>query len=157
MVYNLYSDILTFRPFILIHYKEAFFMALLTCKLCGKLLTSSGGDRICPACVTRLDELYPDVREFLRDHPKMEFNVEDVAEGLEVDIRYIQALVDRGYLDRDTDKNSSDREDQNRQKLAKELENSIQQMRESAARHEAARNVGVTYGQARYGEKGKKR
>jgi hypothetical protein len=142
---------------LLVKTKEAFFMALLTCKLCGKLLTSSGGDRICPACITRLDELYPDVREFLRDHPKMEFNVEDVAEGLEVDIRYVQALVDRGYLDRDTDKNTLDREDQNRQKLAKELENSIKQMKDDAARREAARSSVVSYGQERYGEKDKRK
>ena len=120
-------------------------MALITCKLCGKLLTSSG-DKVCPACIARLDQLYPDVREFLRDHPKIEFNVEDVAEGMNVDIRDIQALVDRGYLERDTDKKGWDKEDQDRQKLAKELENSLKQMKDSAARREAARSSVISYG-----------
>ncbi|MDR2174735.1 MAG: hypothetical protein LBO82_02210 [Synergistaceae bacterium] len=133
-------------------------MALLTCKLCGKLLTSiSSGDRICPVCLARLDQLYPDVREFLRDHPKDEFNLEDVAEGLDVDIRYIQALVDKGYLDRDTDKRALDREDPSRQKLAKELENSLKQMKDSASRREAARSSVISYGRERYGEKDKKK
>ncbi|MDR1649172.1 MAG: hypothetical protein LBR71_02835 [Synergistaceae bacterium] len=131
-------------------------MALLTCKLCGKLLTSTG-DRICPACVTRLDELYPDVRDFLRDHSKDEFNVENVAEEMDVDIRYVQALVDRGYLDREADKKTLDREDQDRQKLARELENSLKQMKDSSLRREAARSAAVSYGQERYGDKGKKK
>jgi hypothetical protein len=104
----------------------------------------------------RLDELYPDVRDFLRDHPKIEFNVENVAEEMEVDIRYVQALVDKGYLDRDTDRKSN-REDLDRQKLAKELENSIKQMKDASTRREAARSSVVTYGQERYGEKDKRK
>jgi hypothetical protein len=132
-------------------------MALLTCKLCGKLLTSSSGDRICPACLARLDQIYPDVREFLRDHSKSEFNVEEVAEGLDLDIRDVQALVDKGYLDRDVDGGTSSREDLNRQKLARELENSLKQMKDSAARREAAKSSVVSYGRERYGEKDKKK
>jgi hypothetical protein len=131
-------------------------MALLTCKLCGKLFTSTG-DKTCSACVARLDELYPDVREFLRDHPKTEFNVENVADEMDVDIRYIQALVDRGYLERDSDKSAPNKEDLDRQKLAKELENSLKQMKDSAARRESARNTAVSYGQERYGEKDKRK
>jgi hypothetical protein len=119
-------------------------------------LTSSG-DRICPACLTRLDELYPEVRDFLRDHPKLEFNVEDVAEGMNIDIRYVQALVDKGYLDRDSDKKGWEREDPGRQKLAQELENSLKQMKGSAARRDAARSSVVSYGQERYGDKDKRK
>jgi hypothetical protein len=131
-------------------------MALLTCKLCGKIFTSPG-DRTCPACVARLDELYVDVREFLRDHSKTDFNVEEVADRMKVDIRYIQALVDMNYLDRDIDKASSSKEDTHRQKLAREFENSLKQMRDSAARREAARNSVVSYGKERYGDKDKKK
>jgi uncharacterized Zn finger protein (UPF0148 family) len=131
-------------------------MALMTCKLCGKLLTSTG-DRICPACITRLDQLYPDVRDFLRDHSKDEFNVETVAEEMEVDIRYVQALVDRGYLDRDADRSAPDKGDQGRQKLVRELENSIRQLKDSSVRREAARSAAVSYGQERYGEKDKRK
>jgi hypothetical protein len=131
-------------------------MALLTCRLCGKLFTSAG-DKTCPACIAHLDQLYPEVREFLRDRAKTDFNVEEVATEMNVDIRYIQALVDKGYLDRDADRRTLDREDVTRQKLARELENSLKQMKDSAARREAAKNSVVSYGQQRYGEKDKRK
>jgi hypothetical protein len=127
-------------------------MALLTCKLCGKLLTSTG-ERICPACLLHLDQLYPDVRDFLRDHAKIDFNVEDVAEEMNVDIRYIQALVDKGYLDRDLGRKDAGREDANRQKLARELENSLKQMRD----RDTSKGSVVSYGRERYGEKDKRK
>ena len=124
-------------------------MPLLTCRLCGKLFTSSGG-RTCPACHTRLDELYPRVREYLRDNPKVAFNVETIAEELEVDIRDIQGLVDLGYLDRDLDTQAS-ADTAKRQKLAQEFENSLKQMKDSSAQPVKT----VTYGQQRYGDKKK--
>ena len=124
-------------------------MPLLTCRLCGKLFTSSGG-RTCPACHTRLDELYPRVREYLRDNPKVGFNVESVANEMEVDIRDVQGLVDLGYLDRDVDKQAS-ADAAKRQKLAQEFENSLKQMKDSSAQPTKT----VTYGQQRYGDKKK--
>jgi hypothetical protein len=131
------------------------FMALLTCKLCGKIFTSTGG-RTCAACVSRIDELYPVVREFLRDHPKVEFNVEEVADAMDVDIRFVQALVDMGYLDRGTVGGASaNDEEKSRQKLAKEFESSLQQMKDSALHRDAAKGGVVSYGQQRYGDRDK--
>ena len=130
-------------------------MALLSCKLCGKIFTSAGG-RTCPACLERLDRLYPKVRMFLRDNPKIEFNVETLAEELDVDIRDIQALVDMGYLDRDLG-GSARSEESDRQKLAKAFENSLKQMKDSTAKQESAKHTPVSYGQQRYGEKDKKK
>ncbi|MDR2522263.1 MAG: hypothetical protein LBC93_00955 [Synergistaceae bacterium] len=127
-------------------------MPLLTCKLCGKIFTSSGG-RTCPDCHTRLDGLYPKVREHLRDNPKTDFNVDTLANELETDVRDIQALVDMGYLDRDIDRRA-DPETLNRQKLAQEFESSLKQMQESAAQR--AQNA-ASYGQQRYGELNKKK
>ena len=131
-------------------------MALLTCKLCVKIFTSTGG-RTCAACISRIDELYPAVREFLRDRPKLEFNVEEVADAMEVDIRYVQALVDMGYLDRESAGGAANDEEKSRQKLAKELENSLKQMKDSAARRDAARSSVISYGRERYGEKDKRK
>ena len=124
-------------------------MPLLSCRLCGKIFTSAGG-RTCPACLERLDEIYPKVRQFIRDNPKTELDVETLAEKTDTDIRDVQSLVDMGYLDRELDGRKS-LEDTQRQKLAQEFENSLKEMKEAAAKHPAS----VTYGQQRYAEKDK--
>ena len=123
-------------------------MPLLPCRLCGKVFTSSGG-RTCPACHARLDELYPRVRQHLRDNPKKAFNVEMVADAMEVDIRDVQGLVDLGYLDRDIGW-QADPETLKRQKLAQEFEASLKQMKDTS-QHKGP----VSYGQQRYGDKKK--
>ena len=122
-------------------------MPLQTCSLCGKIFTSSGG-RTCSDCMSRLDQLYPKVREYLRDNPKLNFNVETIAETLEVDIRDVQGLVDHGYLDRDIGRQTS-QEALKRQKLALEFESSLKQMKEDLSKSKTS----VTYGQQRYGDK----
>ena len=127
-------------------------MPLISCRLCGKLFSSSGG-RTCPACHSILDELYPRVREYLRDHPKTAFNVEMVAGEMDADIRYIQGLVDLGYLDRDIEK-QTDPDTLLRQKLAKEFESSLKQMKETSTQQSAAKSAS-SYGQQRYGDKKK--
>ena len=126
-------------------------MPLISCRLCGKLFSSSGG-RTCTACHSRLDDLYPRVREYLRDNPKVAFNVETVSEAMEVDIRDIQGLVDLGYLDRDIGAQPSP-EEVRRQKLAQEFEDSLKQMKASAQRDSSKT---ASYGQQRYGDKSKK-
>ena len=124
-------------------------MPLNPCKLCGKVFTSAGG-RTCPACHARLDELYPRVRKYLRDNPKVNFNVETIAEDMEADIRDVQSLVDMGYLDRDVGRQTSS-EEVKRQKLAKEFEDSLKQMKDASATNKGP----VSYGQQRYGDKKK--
>ncbi|MDR2179272.1 MAG: hypothetical protein LBP21_03090 [Synergistaceae bacterium] len=129
-------------------------MPLLTCRLCGKIFTSAGG-RTCPGCLDRLDELYPKVREYLRDNPKAALNIETLAEAMGADVRDVQALVDMGYLDRDTSR-QVDSEAANRQKLAQEFEKSLKQMKDSSATRDTANNA-ASYGQYRYGDKNRKR
>jgi uncharacterized protein YdaT len=102
----------------------------------------------------RLDELYPKVREYLRDHPKNALNVETLSEQMNVNIRDIQAMVEMGYLDRDLDR-VADREALNKQKLAKEFEASLQQMKNASTFRDAAKGA-ASYGQQRHGEKEKK-
>ncbi|MCR4817746.1 MAG: hypothetical protein K5841_02170 [Fretibacterium sp.] len=126
---------------------------IVTCKLCRKLYNGEG--RICPECRQRLDELYPEVRDYLRDNHKLEFNVETVAEALDVDIRYVQELVAQGYLDRDLPEGVSSEVLSDRQKLIKAFESSIDKMKADAA--VAASRKSVTYGQEIYGENTKRR
>ena len=128
-------------------------MPLLTCKLCGKVFSTPGG-RTCPECLKKIDDLYPRVREYLRDNPKIDFNVDSLADALETDIRYVQALTDMGYLDRDLDKRAASNME-NRQKLAQEFENTLKQMKQTSAR-DLNKNV-ASYGEQRYGERNKKK
>ena len=128
-------------------------MAVVTCKLCRKLFNGEG--KICPDCKQRLEELYPKVRDYLRDNPKLEFNVETVADAIEVDIRYVQELVAQGYLDRDLPDGISPADLSDRQRLAKAFEESLDKMKADAAA--AAARKPVSYGQEVYGDKSKKR
>ena len=128
-------------------------MALITCRLCRKIFTAVGG-RTCPDCKKRLDELYKKVRDFLRDNSKLKFNVDALSESLGADIRDVQALVDMGYLDRDFKANLSD-EDSSRQRLALELEQSLNKMKAAVASH--AQKGAVTYGQQLYSDKTRRR
>ena len=126
---------------------------IVTCKLCRKLYNGQG--KICPECRQRLDELYPDVRDYLRDNSKLAFNVETVAEALDVDIRYVQELVAQGYLDRDLPEDMSREVLSDRQKLIKAFETSLDKMKSDAAI--AASHKSITYGQEIYGDKLKRR
>ena len=130
-------------------------MALVTCRLCRKIFTAAGG-RTCPACKKRLDDLYLKVRDYLRDNPKLEMNVDALAEALKTDILEIQALVDMGYLDRD-DKAIQSESDSSRQKLALELEKSLNDMRAAAAAAPQHQKSAVSYGQQLYSDKGRRR
>ena len=130
-------------------------MALVTCRLCRKIFTAAGG-RTCPACKKRLDDLYLKVRDYLRDNPKLEMNVDALAEALKTDILEIQALVDMGYLDRD-DKAIQSESDSSRQKLALELEKSLSEMKAAAAAAPHPQKGAVSYGQQLYSEKGRRR
>jgi len=95
------------------------------------------------------------VREYLRDNPKLGFNVDMIAEELEVDVRDVQGLVDLGYLDRDIGK-QTDPDTLRRQKLAQEFESSLKDLKDTSARQSAAKSAAASYGQQRYGDKGKK-
>ncbi|GHS87332.1 hypothetical protein AGMMS49957_07000 [Synergistales bacterium] len=125
-------------------------MPLVSCRLCGKLFTS-GGPTVCASCLAKLDDLYPKVREFLRDNPKTEFNVETVADVMEEDIRFVQALVDMKYLDRDMETRVESPTNKARERLASELQKSLRDMKDAAAKREAAKDVAASYGQQRHG------
>ena len=127
-------------------------MNLVTCKLCGRLFSANRG-RICTTCLDEIDGLYPKVREFLRDHSKENFNVEQIADGMDLDIRFVQALVELGYLDRGVGADPEAEEEKRRKEtLARQLQASL----ENSASAKASENMGKMYGQQRYGT-GKKK
>lgn len=133
-------------------------MALVTCKLCRKIYNNAlFNKKVCPDCARRLDDLYSDVRNYLRDNPRAKFNVEDLSEKLGADVRDLESLVELGYLERDKIPNDAEdlKEEQERQKLAKEFEGSLEKMRATVAAMSERKSV--SYGQDVYGDKGQGR
>ncbi|MDD2206582.1 MAG: hypothetical protein WCQ97_03340 [Aminobacterium sp.] len=125
-------------------------MNLVTCKLCGKVFSSSRG-KICPECLDEVDNLYRRVREFLRDNASRNYDVESLSEATGIDIRYIQALIDLKYIDRDVQSNFKDEEQEKKDRLLKEFQKNLDK---GNRRHESAEKT-RTYGQERYGSKGR--
>lgn len=66
-------------------------MEVVTCKSCGKLFNHIHGDRICPACVKKLDEKFVEVKKFVRDHPDVEIN--ELSKEMDVSIRQIKRWI----------------------------------------------------------------
>jgi hypothetical protein len=57
------------------------------------------GEEICPDCTTKLQSLYPVVRNFLRDHEKEAFTAHDVSRILGIPVQKVEALVSAGMID----------------------------------------------------------
>lgn len=66
-------------------------MEVITCKSCGKLFNYIHGDRICPACVKKLDEKFKEVKKYVYDHPKVEIN--ELSTEMDVSIRQIKRWI----------------------------------------------------------------
>jgi len=117
------------------------------CRLCRRLFSSSGG-RICQDCYKYLDEIYPEVRTFIRDSNNPRLDVAEIADTLGMPIKYVQGLVNCGYLRRDlphAKPNENDYDD-DKNKLTKELEKATIELKANAARKQTS----LTYGQERY-------
>ena len=127
-------------------------MDLITCKLCGRLFSAARG-KICITCLDEVDSMYPKVREYLRDHSQESFNLERISEDMGFDIRYVQALLELGYLDRGLPGEfPTEDEKQRKQLLVSELQASLN----SSAAERQDKMSGKMYGQQRYGTNKKK-
>jgi hypothetical protein len=116
------------------------------CKLCHRLFSSSGS-RVCQDCYKYLDEIYPAVRTFIRDSKNPHLDAAEIADSLELPIKYIQGLVDCGYLNRDLPHaKPSENDDDEKDKLKKELLKATEELKANAARKQGP----TTYGQERY-------
>lgn len=71
---------------------------LRSCALCGNAFVSAGASSVCNECRAELDEVYAYVRDFLRAHPKLTPTVQDLSQLLDLDEKYLQALVEDGRI-----------------------------------------------------------
>jgi hypothetical protein len=129
-------------------------LALKPCKICGRLYDSARG-KYCPQCLQEIDELYPKVREYIRDQKGAEYSVDSLSEEMEIDILRVQALVDLGYLDRNTMGNAGalDEEQRKKEMLAQMLKKSLSATEKDRPQEEQKKHR--TYGQEIYGTRKK--
>ncbi|MDR3232036.1 MAG: hypothetical protein LBT65_11400, partial [Synergistaceae bacterium] len=77
-------------------------MALVVCTMCGRaFINGPQGENICSACTMKLQDLYPVVRNFLRDHEKASYTVYDISRILGIPPRHVEALVSMRMIDTD--------------------------------------------------------
>ncbi|MDO5293721.1 MAG: flagellar protein [bacterium] len=66
-------------------------MELKTCRNCKRLYNYFVGQNLCPSCMTELDNIFRDVKEYIYDHP--EATMQQVADEFQIAIRVIQGWV----------------------------------------------------------------
>lgn len=103
-------------------------MPLNECKLCRKIYNGFEGQKICPACVRRLEEIYGRVHEYMRDNADKDFDIDTLADEMEISPVDVQALVDLGYIERDLQTYSRDKKG-SRQKLAEAINGEVEKLK----------------------------
>ena len=103
-------------------------MPLNECKLCRKIYNGFEGQKICPACVRRLEEIYGRVHEYMRDNADKDFDIDTLADEMEISPVDVQALVDMGYIERDLQTYSRDKKG-SRQKLAEAINGEVEKLK----------------------------
>lgn len=103
-------------------------MPLNECKLCRKIYNGFEGQKICPACVRRLEEIYGRVHEYMRDNADKDFDIDTLADEMEISPIDVQALVDLGYIERDLQTYSRDKKG-SRQKLAEAISGEVEKLK----------------------------
>ncbi|MCT4687974.1 flagellar protein [Vallitalea sp.] len=66
-------------------------MNVRNCVKCGKIFNYIGGVPICPACKSKLNDLFEVTKKYIRDNPNA--NIAQVAEECEVSIKLIHQWV----------------------------------------------------------------
>ena len=102
-------------------------MAIRECKLCRRIYNGFEGQRVCGECI-RLEEIYGHVHEYMRDNQDRDFDLETLADEMEISPVDIQALVDLGYIERDLQTYSRDKKG-SRQKLAEAIHAEAEKLR----------------------------
>ena len=125
-------------------------MRLTTCRLCARAFPSDG-PTACPQCAEKLDSLFRQVREYLRDNPQKALNAEALAAELGIDIRYVQALIEMGHLERSVPGEATD-ETQTKRGFVRNLRTSPAQSAETPKGTSVGR-----YARNKDGDKGKRR
>jgi hypothetical protein len=102
-------------------------MALISCKICGRLFNSLRGE-LCTRCLDEVEAVYPRLREYIREQPKKEpLYIERIAKVMQLDVLFIESLVDMGYLDQYADRLKSEKEEeaQNREAVFRTIRESM--------------------------------
>lgn len=63
-------------------------MDLRNCKSCGNIFNYVVGPIMCPACREALEEKFVTVRDYIREHPKVD--IHEVSEACNVDVQLIK-------------------------------------------------------------------
>ena len=95
-------------------------MPLIECKLCRRVYNGFEGQRICGHCIQRLENIYGRVHEYMRDNQNRDFDLDTLADDMDISPVDIQALVDLGYIERDMQTYSREKKG-SRQKLAEAI------------------------------------
>lgn len=66
-------------------------MELMNCGNCKRLFNYISGDKICPKCVEVLEEKFEQVKDYIRENPRV--NVNTVSEECEVSVKQIKKWV----------------------------------------------------------------
>jgi len=98
----------------------------------------------------RLDNLYMEVRDYIRDNPHLRLNVRELAEAIDADPRDIQALVDMGRLELEGEGSDSEFISE-KERLLKELEKHIKKEDKNK------RTVRIKYAAEKYGKQEKEK
>ena len=103
-------------------------MALTECRLCRRIYNGFEGQRICGDCIRRLEEIYCRVHEYMRDNQDRDFDLETLADEMDISPVDVQAHVDLGYIERDLQTYSRDKKG-SRQKLAEAINAEAEKLR----------------------------
>ena len=75
-------------------------MALVVCKSCKKaFLSGLHEEDFCQDCVTRLRELYPSVRNFLRNHYEEVYTAQGLSKVMGIALEDVNSLISMGFLE----------------------------------------------------------
>lgn len=74
---------------------------IIQCKMCRKPFNSNGG-KVCPSCMSEIEEAFSKIRDFIYDNPG-DHNAKEIAEETDVPEKYIVHLMQEGRLISKTD------------------------------------------------------
>lgn len=66
-------------------------MEVKACKKCGNLFNYIAGLPLCPACMKEIDDKFPEVKQYIYDHPRV--GIQQVSEDNEVPVAIIKKWV----------------------------------------------------------------
>lgn len=66
-------------------------MEVRNCRKCGKLFNYVSGMPICPACKDRMEEVFQEVKKYIRENPRAD--IREVSEACEVEKSQIQQWI----------------------------------------------------------------